>query len=207
MNKEKLEIKINNTLEWAYEKALDPGVPLLDSAEDLAQKHIKEGGTLESRVNSFIRWQNAKTAANGFVGGVSGLLLLPVVIPANTACILFIQIRMIAAIAIMAEHDVKDEKVKTLIFACLCGNAIKDLFIDFGIQVGVKFTQQMIKKTPLAVFKEVNKAVGFRLVTKFGEKGGIGLVRAVPIAGGIVGGVTDAMVTNVIGKVAKEVFI
>ena len=207
MDKETIEEKIKTTLEWAYVKALEPGVPVVDSAEELAEQFLRANGTLDEQVNALIRWQNAKTAANGFVGGVAGLLLLPVTLPANTVCGLFLQIRMIAAIAIMGEYDVKDEKVKTLVFACLCGNMVKDMFVDVGVQAGVKFTQQMIQKVPLEVFKKINKAVGFRLMTKFGERGGLGLVKAVPIAGGIIGGADDAVVTNVIGKVAKEMFI
>ena len=203
----KFEEKIKSTLDWAYQKALDPGVPILDSAEALAHRFLQEPGTLEEQVNSLIRRQNAKTAANGFVGGVGGFLLLPVTLPANTACGLFLQIRMIAAIAIMGDYDLKDEKVKTLVLVCLCGNMVKDMFIDVGVQVGVKFTQQMIQKLPLEIFKQINKAVGFRLVVKFGGKGGIGLIKTVPIAGGLIGGAADALVTHVIGKAAKEMFI
>lgn len=40
--------------------------------------------------------------------------MLPVAIPANISSVLYIQLRMIAAIAIMSGHDVKDDKVRTL---------------------------------------------------------------------------------------------
>jgi hypothetical protein len=53
----------------------------------------------------------------------------------------------------------------------------------------------------------LNKAVGFRLVTKFGEKGVVNLGKAVPLVGGFIGGAVDGIGTNIVGKTVKKVFI
>ncbi len=206
-NKIKIEETLKKTLEWAYDKALVPGVSALDSAEELAHKFLQQAGTLPEQVDSLIRRQNARTASAGFVGGLGGFLFMPVTLPATTSYGLFLQIRMIAAIAIMGGYDVRDENVKTLVLACLCGNAIKDVFTDAGIQTEAKLNQKMVRNIPIEVIKEINKAVGFRLVAKFGEKGGTHLGRIIPIAGGLIGGTMDALANHVIGKVAKDVFI
>ena len=50
---------------------------------------------------ALIRWQNAKCATSGFIAGLGGSITLPVSIPANISSVLYIQIRMIAAIAYM----------------------------------------------------------------------------------------------------------
>ncbi len=49
--------------------------------------------------------------------------------------------------------------------------------------------------------------MGFRFITKFGEKGVINLGKIVPVVGGIIGGGVDVASTSVIAKNAIEMFI
>ena len=56
-------------------------------------------------------------------------------------------------------------------------------------------------------FIEINKKVGFRLLTKFGEKGVINLGKLVPIAGGIIGGSVDSISTWGVGVAARKTFV
>lgn len=58
----------------------------------------------------------------------------------------------------------------------------------------------------MEVITKVNQKVGFRLLTKFGEKGVINLGKAVPIVGGVIGGTVDGISTHSIGKISKRVF-
>ena len=73
-------------------------------------------------------------------------------------------------------------------------------------QVHKKITEQGIKKISFEIIKKINQAVGFRLLTKFGQKGVINLGKTIPVVGGVVGGTVDSLSTNIIGKVAKETF-
>ncbi|GIP46270.1 hypothetical protein J45TS6_47290 [Paenibacillus sp. J45TS6] len=66
--------------------------------------------------------------------------------------------------------------------------------------------QTLYRKIPNEVIKAINKKVGARLLTKFGEKGVINLGKAVPVLGGIIGGAVDGIGTNIIGKTAKNTF-
>ena len=127
--------------------------------------------------------------------------------PANITSVLFIQVRMIAAIAIMGGHDVNDDRVKTLVYACLAGNAAKEVLRQVGIQIGEKLTISAIKRITRETLVAINRAVGFRLLTKFGEKGAINLGKAVPVVGGVVGATFEAVSTNTVGNVAKNTFI
>lgn len=206
MAKEVTQSNIMNALNWAYDKAID-GVPGLDSAEDLASSYLAEGADLEEQVNSLIRWQNAKSATSGFINGLGGAILMPVTIPANITSVMYVQVRMIAAIAKMGGYDLRDDRVKTLVYTCLCGNAAKDIAKELGIKVGTKVTEQAIKNISREVIVKLNQAVGFRLVTKFGEKGVINLGKAIPLVGGVVGATFDSVSTNTIGNVARETFI
>ncbi|MCA6604123.1 MAG: hypothetical protein IM533_06475, partial [Pseudanabaena sp. M007S1SP1A06QC] len=75
-----------------------------------------------------------------------------------------------------------------------------------GIAIGTKITQKLIKQIPGKVLIEINKKIGFRLITKAGEKGVINLMKLVPLVGGIVGGSFDGIFVNTCGKNAKRVF-
>ena len=199
--------KMMQALDWSYSKAL-VGLPGSKSVDSLARSYMNESGTLVQKVDALIRWQNAKCATSGFLTGIGGLLTLPVAIPANLASVLYVQLRMIAAIAKMGGYDVQDDKVRTLAYVCLCGNSAKDLLKDVGIAVGQKFATNFLKRQiPKEIIYAINKAVGFRLVTKSGTTGFINLGKAIPLVGGVIGAAFDGITTNTVGETAKRVFI
>ncbi|MDB5900983.1 MAG: EcsC family protein [Ramlibacter sp.] len=200
------EGKLMQALEWAYEKAVN-GVAGLDSAIELADSYSKHGGTPIEQANSLIRWQNTKAATSGFVAGLGGILTLPIAIPANIASVLYVQVRMIAAIAHLGGHDVNDDKVKTLVYACLVANSAKDIAKDVGVAAGTRMATAAIQAISAQTAKEINKRVGLRLLTKIGGRGLVNLGRAVPLLGGVIGGSFDAVMTNAVGNVARDTFL
>jgi uncharacterized protein (DUF697 family) len=197
---------IMRVLDWAYEKAIN-GIPGLDSASQLASGFMEKEGSLREKANSLIRWQNAKAGTSGFVTGIGGLMTLPVAIPANLASVVYIQIRMIAAIAHMGGYDLRDEKVKTLVYMCLVGNFAKDILQETGIRLGTKFTAMAIERISEKSLLLINQRVGFRLLATSGTKGMINLGKAVPLVGGIIGGSIDMAATNTIGNMARNTFL
>ncbi|MEI1744993.1 EcsC family protein [Acinetobacter baumannii] len=200
------ESKIMEVLNWSYDKAVN-GVVGLDSAYDLAENYKNTDGSLYNQVNSLIRWQNTKAGTSGFITGLGGIITLPVAIPANVASVMYVQIRMIAAIAHMGGHNLNDDRVRSLVFVCLTGNAAKDILKDVGIVVGKKLAENAIKNISGKTITAINKKVGFRLLTKFGEKGAINLGKTIPLFGGIVGATFDSITTNTIGNIARDTFI
>ncbi|MBJ2124847.1 EcsC family protein [Flavobacterium sp. IB48] len=197
---------IMKTLDFAYEKALN-GVAGLDSAQEMADNYIAKGGTKVEMVNSLIRWQNTKACTSGFLTGLPGIIVMPVTIPANIASVLYVQVRMIAAIAYIGGHDIKDDKVKSLVYACVAGNGAKDILKDIGIVVGQKIATTTVRNISAKTITAINQKVGFRLLTKFGEKGAVNLGKAIPLIGGIIGGSFDLIATNTIGNIARNTFI
>jgi hypothetical protein len=199
--------KMQEVLDWTYDKAVQ-GLPGMGTAIDLAEDYMAGSGTTEDKINSLIRWQNTKAGSAGFVAGLGGVITLPVALPANITSTIYVQIRMVAAIAHMAGHDVKHDKVKTLIYLCLLGNSMNEVAKDFGITFGTKFATSYIQKNVTReVLNKINKAVGFRLVTKFGTKGLINLGKVVPVLGGVIGGGLDAFTTNIVGNQARNTFL
>ncbi|WP_113625513.1 EcsC family protein [Pectobacterium peruviense] len=201
------EGKIMQVLNWAYDKALDGTIPGTDSSYDMAENYLKGEGNLPDKVNSLVRWQNTKSATTGFVSGLGGIITMPVAIPASIATVIYVQIRMITAIAIMGGYDVKDDRVKALVYSCLAGNAAKDILKGTGIVIGSKMSMQLIKSISKETIFAINKRVGFRLLTKFGEKGVINLGKMIPLVGGVIGGTFDGISTNIVGNIARKTFI
>ena len=200
------ENTLMQALNWTYDKAVN-GIPGLDSAEDLASDYMKGSASLTDKANSLIRWQNGKAASAGFLSGLGGVLSLPIAIPANIGTVMYVQVRMIAAIAYMGGHNVHDDRVKSLVFACLAGDAAKDVLKDMGIVIGSKMATKAIENVSGKTIIAINQKGGFRLLTKFGEKGVINLGKAVPVLGGFIGGAVDLTTTNIIGNVARDTFI
>ena len=197
---------ILNALDWAYDKAVN-GVRGLDSAQDMADDYLKGEGALIDKVNSLIRWQNTKAGTSGFITGLGGLLTLPLTLPANITSVLYVQIRMVAAIAIMGGYDVKDDSVQSIVYSCIAASSAAEVAKNFGIKLGNKLAMQGIKKISGETLKKINQAVGFRLLTKFGQKGFVNLGKTIPFVGGIVGATFDVVATNTVGNVARNTFI
>lgn len=193
-------------LDYGYEKAV-AGLSNFDSAQELAQSYLESGDSLKKSSSRLIKWQISKAGTSGFLTGLGGLLTMPLAIPANLASVLYIQIRMIAAIAVMGGYDLRDDKVKSMVYLCIAGNATKDVLKDMGIVLGEKLAMHYIKNISSKTIKEINKRVGFELVSKFGGKSAVNLSKAVPIVGGVIGGTFDSVSTLTVGKVAQQVFL
>ncbi|WP_101689321.1 EcsC family protein [Dysgonomonas massiliensis] len=189
---------IGKVLDWSYTKAVT-GFSGVDSAYELANEYLSQGESLSEQVDSLIKWQVAKSAASGFVTGIGGLITLPVAVPANIASVMYVQIRMICAIAHMGGHDIRSDKVKTFIYLCMVGNGAKELLKN----VSVRISEKVLIRTVNSLVNQLST----KLATKIGEKGATSLGKAVPVLGGVVGGSLDAVSTRIIGKVAKKIFI
>lgn len=119
---------------------------------------------------------------------------------------IYVQMRMVAAIALIRGYDLRDDEVQTFVYSCLVGNAIADTFKNTGVQVGNKIALNAVNKIPGKVLTKINQRIGFRFITKAGAKGIINLVKVVPVVGAGVGASIDFSTTWAIAKRAKKVF-
>lgn len=92
-------------------------------------------------------------------------------------------------------------------YACMTGQAVGDVLKGTGIKLGTKIATASIEKISGATLTRINQAVGFRLITKFGQTGIINLGKMVPVAGGVIGGGFDLVTTKIIAKNALKMFI
>lgn len=194
-------------LDAIYQKAVF-GVPkVIKPISILADEYLTRYGSICVAVDKLISIQLAKCTTSSFLTGLGGIVTLPVTLPADICSVLFVQIRMIAAVAYIGGYDINDDQVQTFVYMCLAGISVNSVAKTFGIQFGTKLTINAIKRIPGKALTKINQKVAFRLITKFGEKGLINLGKMVPLVGGIIGGSFTMVETRVIAIRAKKMFI
>lgn len=194
-------------LSAVYDKALD-GVPNVSrSVDQFADDYAARYDDPTKAAEELVKYQVLKCGTSGFITGLGGLITLPVTIPANIGSVLYVQMRMVAASAKIGGYDIRSDQVQTLVYICLTGSAVNDVIKDTGIQIGTKTLTAALKKLPGSALVKINQRVGFRLITKFGEKGVINLGKLIPLAGGVIGGAFDVASTTIIAKNAIKLFI
>lgn len=193
-------------LNMAYDACLN-GIPKVSKpVEELANDYIKKYGYTDTAVNNLLKNQIKKNTLNGFVPGFGGFTTMAFTLPANVTSILYVQMRMIAAIAIIRGYDLNDDEVQTFVYSCMVGKSATDILKTSGITVGNKVGQTVIKKIPGKTLLAINKKLGFRFITKGGTKGIINLGKAVPMVGAGVGSAFDYTTTRVIAHRAGKLF-
>jgi len=194
-------------VKWVASKGIS-GIPPLSSATDLALEYkIDEGyENDDERVDSLINWETTKNFTSGFITGLGGVVTMPVSIPSAFGASWVIQARMSGAIAHLYGHDLEEDRVRTFVLLSLLGDAGKEVVKSAGIKFGRKLTEAVIKKVSGKSLIEINKRIGFRLITKAGETGVVNLTKFVPVVGGVVGGTFDALACRAVGRTAKSLF-
>lgn len=188
---------------------LDGSVPGMKSSVELAHDYLADSSYAdhEERIKSLVRWETSKTAGSGFLTGLGGLIALPATLPAGLGAAWVVQVRLVGAIAHLRGWDLADDRVRAVAVAALAGDAaVAEVTKNLGGAIAMKGGQAALSSVPGKVFIEINKKVGFRLVTKGGEKGIINMGKVVPLLGGVVGGTVDAATTRTVSLVAKRTF-
>ena len=105
------EEKAANILAAIYEKALD-GVPKVSrSVDDFANDYTGRYHEPKRAAKELVKYQILKCGTAGFIAGLGGAITLPVAIPANISSVLYVQMRMVAAIAKIGGYDVRSDQV------------------------------------------------------------------------------------------------
>lgn len=193
-------------LDFAYEKCLNGTPKVSKSVEDLANDYVKKYGCTDYAINKLISNQLSKNTINGFVTSFGGFVTMPFTLPVNITSVVYIQMRMIASIAVIRGYDLNDDEVQTFVYACIVGKTAADVLKNSGIKVSNKIGQNMVRKVPGKVLIDINKKLGFRFITKGGTKGIINLGKTIPLLGAGVGSAFDFTTTKMIVNRAKKLF-
>jgi len=134
------------------------------------------------------------------------LATLPVAVPASVYASWVVQARVSAAVARLYGYSPDDDRVRRMVLMTLLGDAGKEALKAAGVTAGNKIGMRLLERLPGRILVAINKKVGFRLLTKAGEKGVVNLVQLVPLLGGVVSGAIDTAATIAVGKTAKAGF-
>lgn len=197
---------IMKLLDTCYDKCLN-GIPKISpSVAEMANDYLKKHETVDDACRAMLKNQIAKCTTSGIVTGFGGFITMPISIPANVGSVIYVQMRMIACVAYMADYELDSDQTQTFVYACLAGVAVNELLKQAGIKFGVKIANGLIKKIPGKVLTKINQKVGFRFITKFGTKGIVNLGKLLPGVGAVVGGGLDLVETKIIADRAYKWF-
>lgn len=196
-----------NLLNSLYKKSLD-GIPHVSpKIEEFANDYLEKHSDTKTAAKAMFNNQIAKCTTSGFLTGFGGAITMPVTIPANIGSVLYVQMRMIACAAHMGGYDLRSDQVQTFVYACLAGVSVNNVVKKFGMNLGHKMAMNGVKKIPGKVLARINQRLGFRFVTKFGEKGLINLGKMIPVVGAAINGGFDFVETKAISARAYKMFI
>lgn len=177
-------------------------------AKIIAEEALEHSsGDTEKAIKRVIATHTRVVGASGFISGLGGMSTMIVAVPADVTVFYTRATRMVAAIALLRGYDIESEEVRSVIAVSLIGAAGLEAMSKVGVEVGTKSALSALKRLPGSALVKVNQAVGFRLVTKFGTKGTINLVKAVPVAGGAVGSSINVAGIRSIAGYAKRNFV
>ncbi|GIG55808.1 hypothetical protein Lfu02_01800 [Longispora fulva] len=93
-----------------------------------------------------------------------------------------------------------------MVLISLIGSSAAEALSQAGVQIGTKSAISAIKHVPGRVLIQINKAVGYRLITKAGTKGIVNLTKLAPVVGGVIGGGINYTSTRIVGTWARKNF-
>ena len=173
----------------------------------LAEEYLKKNDDKQLAARHMANVQIKDCAVTGFITSFGGLITLPLNVSADLSATWFIQLRMIAAIAVMAGLNPTDNEIKVMCKACLLGKSGIELIKRAGVELTKRAGYKAVGKIPGKLITAINQRVGMRLLTKFGNEGIINLGKGVPILGGVVGATFDYLSTARAANTAIKYFL
>ena len=178
-----------------------------DSIQELADEYVERYGRTEKAIDKMVSNQRLKCTATGFVTGLGGFVTQPITIPADIASSLYIEIRMIAAVAAIRGYDINSDEVKTLVYLCIDGNSVGDVLKQAGLKSLTNYTAKvLIPKISKSIAEKIAKNVGNKLLLKTSTKVLPKLGKMVPVIGGGGSGAYNFAEVSAYAKVAKDRF-
>ena len=188
-------------------RAAFEGVGPFAPAYRVADEALRETGDPEVAIDALVARHTRLAGVGGFVTGLGGFLVLPVALPANVLGFYTLAARLVAAIAHLRGHDLTQPETRMAVLMSLTGDHASQLLANAGVMVPTgRMTKMALRGLPVSTVAMVNKALGFKLLVGVGEKGLARLGRAIPLAGGVIGGTIDIAMIRSIASHARDEF-
>ncbi|MBU3914692.1 EcsC family protein [bacterium] len=180
----------------------------LSSARELGDKYINNPayGTKIEQINALAKWEGRKNFTSGFLTSLGGILTLPVSIPASLGANWILQTRMVAAMAYIGGFDIDDPPVRMSIALCLLGRKGKDVLNQDFEKVKEEINKSRMISIPKRTLLIINQTIASRLMKIAAKKGFSRISKAIPLFGGVFGGIIDYQSCKETSDFAKELF-
>ena len=187
------------------EIAVDGRGPFQGAVAVANKQRVAHNGDVVPAASVLIEQHVRLAGGQGFVTGLGGLATMVVALPANITSLAILQARLVASIAHLHGYDLATLKVRTAVVAMLLGEDA----------VGEQIRGGRLPSRPLAIATapvfdpviadKVLNLVGATMTTRLGGKHlGTTFARRIPLLGGGVGAVVDAVSTYQIGAYARD---
>jgi uncharacterized protein (DUF697 family) len=177
---------MGRVLRWGYRQARD-GFGTASGARGLAERHLRAtADDPEAAVRRLIRATTGRAGMVGFATSLGGVTALPITLPAGIASTLALQLRMVAAIAVIYGHDLDSDEVEMACTACVLYGGAHPMLQKGGV--------------------ELAQRIGRGAAARIGRAGALRFGRLVPVLGGVAGGLVDAGATRALGYLAQRRF-
>jgi hypothetical protein len=162
---------------------------------------------VEAAIDRFVAIHLRLAAANGALTGLGGVATLPITVPAGVGGYFIVAGRLVAGVAHLRGHDLASEDVRTAVLLTMAGGGpATEILREVGVEIGRRGAAAAVRRVPGRTLVEINKRVGFRLLTKAGTTGVVNLGRLVPFVGAPIGATTDLLSMRAVAAYARSSF-
>jgi hypothetical protein len=186
-------------------RAID-GFGKLPGAAESAQRRLNENnGNPDKAVHDLIEGHVRMAGVQGFLTNIGGIATMAFTVPANLTGLAVLQCHLVAGIAQLRGYDLTDPRVRNAVLACLIGEDNSRELVRKGT---LPSSPMGIATAPVhdpAVDDATAAAVTNVLLARIGgRRMALSVSRRVPVLGGGVGAIGDAVSTYQVGRFADR---
>ena len=171
---------------WRTGSSAAPDGDRVRAANEIIEQHVRLAG------------------AQGFVTSLGGFAVMAVTLPANITGLAVLQARMVAAIAHVRGYDLTDPRVRTAVVTCMLGDDAAEELIEKGVLPSTPLGIATAPVHDATLDNRVATELGTILAAQVGGKRlSLTVGRRIPLLGGGVGAVVDAVATYRVGRYAQ----
>jgi hypothetical protein len=177
------------------------------SARRVADDHLGDaGGDVETAVRRLITTHVRLAASSGLLTSLGGAATMVVTAPAGVTGLYLVCTRLAAAIATVRGHDPADPVVRTAILLCVLGADGSELAERTGIDLQEISLLAGLRRLPSEVRAQLDRRIGFRLVSRAGRRGVLNLTKLIPLVAGPIGAGADGITARSVATYADVTF-
>jgi hypothetical protein len=186
-------------------RAVD-GFGKLPGAAESADKRLADNkGDADQAVHDLIEAHVRLAGVQGFLTNIGGIATMAFTVPANLTGLAVLQCHLVAGIAHLRGYDLADPRVRNAVLSCLLGEDAQEELVKkgtlpsspMGIATAPVHDPAVDDATAAAVTNELLGRIGGRRMV-------LTISRRVPVLGGGVGAISDAVSTYRVGRFADR---